>query len=206
MPEKSQASIIKIIQDMVRSGESEKKIIDTLKELGVQPDQAKKLVMVGQADTFALLEGEIGKLSKMQVDKAMPELEARVEKEIKKAEKRLEETIDEYVGEAAKSLKKKFSDEMKLVNEVNSAMNEKLDKVREESANVGKELKEMQLRRLGTKNEWVTLLLVLGGVVFLGAALYFFFVVAQAITLDSIIIFIIMCLTGITMLFSSTIV
>jgi len=206
MAVKNKESISKIIQDMVRSGESEKKITDTLKELGVQPGQAKKLLMLGQADTFALLEGEIGKLSRMQVESAMPELKAEMQKELRKTQKDLEETLDEYVEEEAKNLRKKFSEQMKLVNEVNSAMNEKLDKVAGEAAEVRKEVKEMQLRRLGTKNEWVTLLLVLGGVGFLVSALYFFFVIAQAITLDSIIIFIIICLTGITMLFSSTIV
>ncbi len=206
MASKSQSSIIKIIQDMVKSGESEKKIMDTLKELGVQPEQARKLLMLGQADTFAVLEGEIGKLSRMQVESAIPELKAEMQKELRKTQKSLEETVDEYLEEEAKNLKKKFSEQMKLVNEVNSAMNEKLDKIAGEVNDLRRELKEMQLRRLGTKNEWVTLLLVLGGVAFLGSALYFFFVMAQTITLDSIIIFIIICLTGITMLFSSTIV
>ena len=54
-PESQDVSIIKIIQDMVREGESEEKVIQTLKELGVDPDKAKRLLLLGQADTFGLL-------------------------------------------------------------------------------------------------------------------------------------------------------
>jgi len=57
-----EASIIQIIQDMVKNGESEEKIIKTLESLGVEADKAKRLLLLGQADTFALLRNEISKI------------------------------------------------------------------------------------------------------------------------------------------------
>ena len=40
---KNEASIIEVIDKMVREGESEEKIIKTLKDLGVEPEKAKRL-------------------------------------------------------------------------------------------------------------------------------------------------------------------
>ncbi len=58
---KTDTSIIEIIEKMVREGESEEKIVQTLKDLGIPQDKAKRLLLLGQADTFALLRGEIKK-------------------------------------------------------------------------------------------------------------------------------------------------
>ena len=46
---------------MVRDGESEEKILGTLRDLGVSMDKAKKLLLLAQADTFNLLKSELKK-------------------------------------------------------------------------------------------------------------------------------------------------
>ena len=64
----SEPSIIEIIQNMVREGESEEKIVQTLQQLGVEPKKAQRLLLLAQADTFALLRSEISKIVKQDVD------------------------------------------------------------------------------------------------------------------------------------------
>ncbi|MEI7961696.1 MAG: hypothetical protein WCI04_05160 [archaeon] len=55
----SDKSVIKIIQKMVQDNEPEEKIISNLEILGVSTEQAKRLVLIAQADTFTLLASEI---------------------------------------------------------------------------------------------------------------------------------------------------
>ena len=85
MAEKSEASIIQIIQKMVREGESEEKIIQSLKTLGVAPDKAKRLLLLGQADTFALLRSEITKIVKQSIEEQRGQTERIIGEEAKKA-------------------------------------------------------------------------------------------------------------------------
>jgi len=60
-------SIIQIMQKMVRDNEPEEKIIQTLKSLGISERQAKRLLLIAQADTFTLLGSEINKIVKETV-------------------------------------------------------------------------------------------------------------------------------------------
>ena len=69
-------SIIKIIQTMVQNNEPEEKIIKTLQSLNVSKEQAKRLLLIAQADTFTLLQSEINKI----VDKEVSEKQEQMEK------------------------------------------------------------------------------------------------------------------------------
>ncbi|MEW6294699.1 MAG: hypothetical protein AB1467_00185 [Candidatus Diapherotrites archaeon] len=73
MPEERRAevkdlSVIQIIEKMVSEGQPEKKIIASLKTLGINEDQAKKLLLLGEANTFNLLRTEIKKLVSEELD------------------------------------------------------------------------------------------------------------------------------------------
>jgi len=67
--DKSRRSIMKIISEMVRNGEPEDRIIKTLRELGIGDDEARRLLLVAQAQTFDLLKNEIGKIVESQISK-----------------------------------------------------------------------------------------------------------------------------------------
>src|SRR3989344_998703 len=58
-PPASNPSIIETIDKMVKEGESEEKILSTLKDIGISPDNSRRLLILGQADVFSLLKGEI---------------------------------------------------------------------------------------------------------------------------------------------------
>ena len=78
----SQASIISVIREMVKSGESEQSIVKSLKELGIKERDAKKLLLLGEADTFALLQNEINKMVKEYFDREKPGLVKYIKEQI----------------------------------------------------------------------------------------------------------------------------
>jgi len=92
--EKPQASIIEVIQEMVRNGESEENIIKSLEQLGIEPDKAKRLLLVGQADTFALLQSEITKIVRNQVEMEKPQLVEYIQYATGKAEDKMTEKVE----------------------------------------------------------------------------------------------------------------
>ncbi len=90
----SQASIVSIIREMVKSGESEETIVASLKQLGITQKDARKLLLLGEADTFALLQNEINKMLKEYFDKEKPALERHIREEIKNEEKLMTDRVE----------------------------------------------------------------------------------------------------------------
>jgi beta-xylosidase len=94
-------SIIQVIQRMVQENESEERIISTLTTMGVSEDQAKRLLLIAQADTFTLLSSEISKIVQTQVD----EKKAQMENEMTK---RLAQEIETKKKEISTEIEKEF--------------------------------------------------------------------------------------------------
>ncbi len=90
----SQASIVSIIREMVKSGESEENILASLKELGIKEKDAKKLLLLGEADTFALLQNEINKMVKEYFEKEKPAFEKHIREEIKSEERAMTDRVE----------------------------------------------------------------------------------------------------------------
>ncbi|MEM0360142.1 MAG: hypothetical protein QXK06_02275 [Candidatus Diapherotrites archaeon] len=208
MVSKKEASIVNAIRTMMQSGEPEEKIIATLIEMGVKPDQAKRLVMVGQADTLTLIQEDIGRIARTQIENEIPALKKMVEDTLEKAQRELKKTVKEELDEELELFRRQVNEDLKLINEVNSSFEGKIAKVDEKTEEIKAEIKEMQMKRLGTKNEWISFMLMAGGVIFNVFAFYMVYIefTSQSITLDSLILIMVMALTGITMLFGSTII
>ena len=208
MASKKEASIIGAIREMMKNGEPDEKILKTLVEMGVKPEQARRLIMIGQADTLTILQSDIGRIAKGQIENEMPALKRMVENELMKTRKELKKTVKDELDEEMEVFRGHMNEDLKLVNEVTGSLESKLGKIDEKVSDVRGEVKEMQMRRLGTKNEWLSLVLVVGGLAFNAFAfimLYFIFTSAS-VTLDSLIMTIVTALTGITMLFGSSII
>lgn len=77
----TQTAIISLIEEMVKQGESEQAIVQTLTNLGVEPEKAKRLLLLGQADTFALVKSEIAKMVKTETDQLVPQILERTRAE-----------------------------------------------------------------------------------------------------------------------------
>ena len=201
-----ETSIIKIIQQMMRTGESEDAIVKALIEMGIEESQARRLITVAQADTLALLQAEIGKIAREQIENEIPALQTYIDRALIQTKEELERKLKTDMRADINDLRDDVKKDVKLLHDVTENIDEKIEKLNEKINDLRSEVKEIQMRRLGTKNEWVSLLLVLGGIAFNVSALYLFFTEFQNITMDSLILIIVIALTGITMLFGSSII
>jgi len=99
---KSQASIVSIIREMVKAGESEENIIASLKELGITERDAKKLLLLGEADTFALLQNEINKMVKEYFEREKPKLVNYIKEEVGANEQEMVQRVEKRALNAFK--------------------------------------------------------------------------------------------------------
>ena len=90
-------NIIEIIQQMIRSGESEEKILQNLADLGVNSDQAQKLLFISQSDIQDALQTEINESVSKQLEKERQKLYEQLRKQLavdeEEAEKKIEAKI-----------------------------------------------------------------------------------------------------------------
>ena len=120
-------SIIGIIERMVKEGQPESKILASLKALGVREDQAKKLLLLGESDTFTLLKNEIRKI---------------VHEDMSKEEELLKQVIRQVIVEEEKKLEQKMDTEMQQLKEAIGA------KLREEQTTEAKSSKLREIMRI----------------------------------------------------------
>jgi hypothetical protein len=216
--EKSEASIIEIIQDMVKEGEPETQIIQTLKDLGVQEDKAKRLLLIGQADTFALLRAEISKIVLADVEKEKPKLLQLIEDEAEKAKdvvaKKVEEKAtadlkeyEKYMENQSTMFQSQINDSVRKVTDLSDRVREKLNELGERLRQVEVDMDEMKLKGVGTRHRIISILLVVLGIFFCMSTLYLFFTSFNGIiSVDSVIITIAMAFVGVSMLFVATLI
>ncbi len=214
----SDPSIIEIIQNMVKEGESEDKILQTLSQLGVDPKKAQRLLLLGQADTFALLRSEISKIVKKDLEAEKKELNEFIQKESKAAV----ENARKGFGEQIKTDMRAYENEIdKQEKNFESGLDEKVGKytdlaerIRLRVNQMGKDVQqikidqdELKLRGVGTQNRMVSFIMLGVGIIFVLAALgVFLFNFGAALTIESMIVFIVMSLVGVAALFISTLV
>jgi vesicle coat complex subunit len=213
MAAKEETSVIQIIQDMVREGESEQKIIQTLRDLGIEEDKAKRLLLLGQADTFALLQSEISKIVKSNLQQEIPKLSRAVTDEAKKTaelskRQAMEEIKDKYSKLAdLEKFEDDVSEKTKTSIQLSEKVRDKLNELGERVQQVSADMQEIQSKGIGTRNKAVSLGLVILGIIFCLATLYMFWTTFSArLTIDSIIVTVILAAIGITMLFVSTLI
>ena len=219
MPEqKTESSIIEVIRQMVAAGESEEKIVQTLKDLGVEPSKAQRLLLLGQADTFTLLRGEINKIVTEYVEKEKPRLVQFIEEEGSKAGDQIRREVGKSALEDLKRYEKDITGQSKTfqeqIHETVSSMAELNTRVREKLNDLGQQLKqaqldleEMKLRGVGGRNRAISLVLILVGLAFFAYDFYLFTTrFSGVLTIDAMIVAVVVGLIGVTCLFVATLV
>ena len=215
---KPESSIIEIIEKMVKDGESEEKILKTLLDLGVEPEKAKKLLLLGQADTFALLKREIRNIVMDEIEKEKPVLKRFIEEQAVQAgyESRQELTkavisdLKEYEKDVSghnKAFQEKLDDNIRKVTEMNDKVKMKLNEMGEAVRQVQVDMDEVRIKGVGSRNKLISNALWLLGL-FFGVGTFYTFITSfgQALSIDTIIVMVTMALITITMLFVATIV
>ena len=70
MPQKNdESSIIEIIEKMISKGETDEIILKTLKELGVEKEQARKLLSQGKENDRAKMSGDVIRAIRSDIEK-----------------------------------------------------------------------------------------------------------------------------------------
>jgi len=217
MPKTKEQSIIEIIQQMVAEGESEEKIITTLKDLGVEPDKAKRLLLLGQADTFALLRGEINKIVSDEIDKELPKLNKKLEEEANAQTKRVAQAIENQIKQDLEEYEKeltgksekfetKISDTVAKVTELSDRVRTQLNNLGEQVKQVRIDLDEMKMTGIGQRNRLLSYAMILIGFAIVGASLYVFATTyfTELVSVDSIIYVVMLAFVGMGFLFMAT--
>jgi len=214
----SEASIIEIIQKMVREGESEEKIVSTLKDLGVDPEKAKRLLLIGQADTFALLQGEIRKIVVKELEEEKPVLKKFIEDEAmntadtsrQELTKAVITDLKEYekdITGQSRTFQDQISENIQKVNELNERVKGKLNELGEAVREVQIDMDEVKIKGVGGRNKLISNVLWILGLAFGIGNLYFFYTTFNTtLTIDNIIIMTVMAMITVTMLFVATVI
>ncbi|MDO8538509.1 MAG: hypothetical protein Q7S21_06495 [archaeon] len=221
--EKTESSIIELIESMVKAGESEKKIIESLKDLGVKEDQAKKLLLLGEADTFTLLKSEIRKIVADSVETEREGLSKQIREEVKKQtslseqiavsevskeleikERQLESDIKKYklameTGEKEfkTDIYSKLGDLTSMVEKTRNRSNELMERVTNTELDMG----ELKATGVGLKNYSIRRITFIIGLVFLMISGYIFLTGFSKLTTTSFLIALALALIGVTSMF-----
>ena len=215
---KNEASIIEVIDKMVREGESEEKIIRTLKDLGVEPEKAKRLLLLGQADTFSLLKGEIKKIVEKEIEEEKPVMKKFIEEEaMSSAEGMRTELTKAVISDLkdyekditgqSKTFQEQIKDNIGRINELNDRVRTKLNELGEAVRQTQVDMNEVKIKGIGGRNRFISNALWVLGLIFGLSVLYQFWTLSgQALTIDSLILMAIMALISVTMLFVATVI
>ncbi len=109
----TETSIIEIIEKMVREGRPQKEILKELKSLGIKEEQAKKLLLLGEADTFALLKKEIQKIVKEDMKKEEELFRKLIVEIVKEEEQKVEDHLTQKIDELKQALNEKVKESEK---------------------------------------------------------------------------------------------
>ena len=209
-------SIIQIMQKMVRDNEPEEKIIQTLKDLGVSEQQAKRLLLIAQADTFTLLGSEINKIVKETVSAEKEKMQSESQKFIGNVLAKEKENVKEEINKEFLKHKLVLTEEQKkfqgsvtdsvskiaTLNEdvYNSSMTNKkmIDQMKKDLEET--KLKGFQVRRSVMRN----LMLGAGIIFFIIAAISMVLVLLTTFSIDYITVGIALAFVGIIMVYFST--
>lgn len=214
----SEPSIIEIIQTMVREGESEQKILQTLQQLGVEPQKAQRLLLLAQADTFALLRSEISKIVKQDVDAEKQNLNAFVQQQaqaaVQASTKGMAETVkkdleayENQLSMQRRNFETQTSDTVTKFTDLAERIRVRVNELGKDVQQVKVDQDEIKLRGVGNQNRMISMALLAFGVLFVLADLFLFIVnFGAALTIDSVIIFIVMALIGVVLMFVATLV
>ncbi|MBI2598204.1 MAG: hypothetical protein HYW50_03340 [Candidatus Diapherotrites archaeon] len=215
----AEASIIEIIQKMIKEGQSEAAIIKTLKELGVEPAQAQNLLRLGQANTFAVIEGDLAKLVKVQVEKERESLKRNIREEVEKTvegsqQKVLSTAIQELqayerdIESQRSSFQERMQETIGKVSFLSEKVKEKLNELGSAVRQVQFDMDELKVRGIGARNKYISYMLIVLGVVFALVDLYLLINSFQStlLSVDSMIIMVVLAMVSITMLFVSTLI
>ncbi|MFH1586560.1 MAG: hypothetical protein ABID38_01745 [Candidatus Diapherotrites archaeon] len=215
---KTETSIIEIIQKMVSEGADEQEIIHSLTDLGVEPAKAKRLLLLGQADTFALLKNEISKIVTEDLGKEKINLQKFIETEARSQAMKSKDLIESAIMEDVKKYERditgqsqtfqdQINDTVRRVAELSDRVRGKLNELGEAVGQTQADMDEVKLKGIGQRNKIASYTLLVLGLAFCLLDFYFFFTTFSGeIAIDSVIMMVLVAFIGVTFLFVATVI
>lgn len=162
--QKAKPAIIQLIIEMVQKGAGEEEITNTLLDMGVKPEEAKRLLLFAQKDMYTLIKSEISSITQQIVDnkseKMKSELGESVGKEIEaKSTKRIED------------VRNMMETKLKVFEEIMNKNNSGIDALETIVAKVKTDLAASALVRRTIEMRILSILLMLSGLLILSYVL-----------------------------------
>ena len=212
----NQDSIIDVIQKMVQEGQPREKIVATLGDLGVNDEQAKRLLLIAEADTFTLLKKEINTLVKDEMSLQRKDFEKLITDEIKVIENEEKLKVTEVASIQLKEVKTDIISESRgFEDRVNKVINESqktvsivkiaLDSLGSRIAQLELDVEQMKVHKFRKKSMFFSYAMLGLGAVLLVIALGLMFINFGALDSAQIVIITILILASVTLMFASII-
>jgi len=212
----SEESIIEIIQRMVQEGQPREKVIQTLHDLGVNEDQAKRLLLIAEADTFTLLKKEINSLVKGEVLGQKKDFEDLIRHDIKIIENEQKLAVQSVAKEQLKTVEDDIIKESKNFEErINKVINESqktvslvkvaLDSLNNRLAQMEIDVEQLKLHKFRKKSMFFSYVMLALGAVTLFVAAGLLWMRFDSLDMAQIVVIAILILASVTLMFASVI-
>ncbi len=209
-------SIIEIIQKMVQEGQPREKIVQTLLDLGVNEEQAKKLLLIAEADTFTLLRKEISSIVKEEFINNQKGFEDLIHNDLEKIENEERSNIKEMAALELSSAKKQIMDESKnFEDRINKTISSSqktvsmvkiaLDSINERIAQIELDVEQIKVHKFRKKSMVFSYAMLGLGSILLIISLSLFVINFTKLDLAQIFMISILILSSIVLMFASII-
>jgi hypothetical protein len=209
-------SIIEIIQRMVQEGQPREKIIQTLRDLGVNQDQANRLLLIAEADTLTLLKNEINSMVKKEFMDQRKDFEDLIHNDLKLIESEEKVTAGNIAREELKDVKNNIVTESRSFEDrVNKVIMESqktvslvkvaLDSLNTRIAQMELDVEQMKVHKFRKKSMFISYAALAFGGAILFSALFLLWANMGSLDLAQVVMIFVLLLVSIVMMFASII-
>ena len=209
-------SIIEVIQKMVQEGQPQETILKTMYDLGVEEEQAKKLLLIAEADTFTLLKKEIGVLVKSEFEVQKQDFQKIIRADLEQIEanekQQVREVAMEELGDAKQEIieesksfegrvNKTISSSQKTVSMVKIA----LDSINERISEMELDVEQLKVHKFRKRSMLLSYIMLVFGALSFIVAMGFFIVFFTVLDMTQMIMISMFILVSIILMFASII-
>lgn len=209
-------SIIEVIQKMVQEGQPREKIVQTLRDLGVNDEQAKKLLLIAEADTFTLLKKEINSLVEEEFQEQKKGFQEQIHNDLARIEEsekgqirklamdELEEAKEDIMKESRSfedRINKMIGSSQKTVTMVKVA----LDSINERISQMELDVEQLKVHKFRKKSMFFSYSMLGLGAVLLVVAIALFIIQFAKLDASQMVMLSILIIASITLMFASII-
>jgi len=209
-------SIIEVIQKMVQEGQPREKIIQTLRDLGVDENQSKKLLLIAEADTFTLLRKEINSLVKDEFEDQKQGFQELIHTDLKRIEQEEAGEIKALamfqLGEAKEDIMKESkSFEGRINQTINSSQKTvsmvkiALDSINERISQMELDTEQLKVHKFRKRSMFFSYAMLALGAILLVVAITLFVLEFSSLDNSQMLMIGVLILASITLMFASII-